>query len=65
MKKKKIKNQILRLMTLVNAFVCLVSVMSIETSAAEWKPVLCFLVSFGWIVAFCYANRYRLAGVKE
>lgn len=59
------KNKILRLTTLVASFVCLISLMSIEQSTAEWKPLLCFALSLGWLVAFGYANRYRFAGVKE
>ena len=63
--KNKRKNQILRLITVTAVFVCLVSVMSIEQTTQEWKPLLAFVLSFGWISLFSYANRFRLAGVKK
>ena len=59
------KNKILRLVTLIASFVCPISIASIEVATNELIPVLWFVVSLGWLVAFGYANRYRFAGVKE
>lgn len=63
--KKKIKNKILRLITLIAFFVCLISAMSIEQSSNEWLPFVTAMLSLGWLTMFGYANRHRLAGVDE
>ena len=62
---KRYKNKILRLITLIAFFTSIISTMAIETSTREWIPMLVSTVAVGWLCLFGYANRYRLAGVRE
>lgn len=57
---RKAKNVVLKTITTIAAFGLLYSICAMEIST--WLPILGFLVSGGWLIAYCYANRERFGG---
>ena len=59
------KNRILKLINVIAVCVCLYSALSLETATTFIKPIVGYVLSLGWLVAFCYANFDRLSGVED